>query len=44
MSPGSVAANQNPIIMDSMRAGASFEIKASPTGARWSSPMVARAK
>ena len=44
MSPGYVAANQNPIIMDRMRAGASFETKANPTGARWSSPMVAMAK
>src|SRR3954467_15040783 len=44
MSPGNVAANQNPIIMDRMRAGAIFETKASPTGARWSSPMVAMAK
>ena len=34
MSPGSVAANQMPIMSDAMGAGASFEISASPTGAR----------
>ena len=44
MSPGNVAANQNPIIMDSIRTGAILETSASPTGARWSSPMVAMAK
>ena len=42
--PGSVAANQTPIISESRRAGASLEISASPTGARWSSPTVARKK
>src|SRR3954465_3318441 len=44
MSPGNVAANQNPIIMDRMRAGAIFETKANPPGAGWGAPLVARAK
>ena len=43
-SAGSVAANQTPINIATARTGASFEIKASPTGARWSSPMVASRK
>src|SRR5262249_47541805 len=44
MSPGSVVANHTPIMREVMRAGASLEINASPTGARCSSPTVARAK
>ena len=34
MSAGSVVANQTPIMSDAMGAGASFDISASPTGAR----------
>jgi len=43
-SPGKVAANQNPIISDSTRAGATRETSARPTGARCSSPIVTTTK